>query len=111
MFPISILDDGDREFTIKLKRDYVDRYFRRSVYSGTPVSFDITINGDLIATVGSASYYEKWNLNSTNAQITKGGATVQNEKHLQEDIEIEPLWDGTNVDMTETIRGTLSTLK
>jgi tail tube protein len=108
--PIAILPDGRRSFSIKLHRDYVDRALYLKVLSGTPLSFDITINGDLVATVASVSYYEKWQLTSTNAQIKNAGANATTEKQLPEDVEIRPFYDGTNVDMSEVIVGTLSSL-
>lgn len=110
-YPAGILPDGTRSFGIKLKRDYVDRDLYLKMLSSTAVSFDITINGDFIATVSSVSYFEKWNLNSTNAQVLQAGADVPNDKQLPESIDIVPYWDGSSVDMTETLQGTLATLK
>lgn len=111
MWPLGILDDGDRAFSIKMKRDYFDRYFKLKNLSGTNVAFDATMHGGLIATVASVSYFEKAQFASTNAQVLKGGVNnVPNGKQLQEDIEIVPNWDGTNVDMTNVVRCTVSSL-
>lgn len=112
MWPIGLTDDVAREFSIRMKREYVDRYFNLKRLSGTPIAFDATLNGDLIATVASASYYAKAQFTSANAQVKKGGVSgVPNGQQLQEDIEIEPFWDGSIVDMTQVIRCSLSTLK
>lgn len=110
-YPIGILPDGNRSFSIKLKRDYTDRDLYLKMLSATAVSFNVTINGDFIATVSSVSYYEKWQLASTNAQVIVAGADIPNDKQLPESIDIVPFWDGSNSDLAETIVGTLETLK
>lgn len=110
-YPIGILPDGNRSFSIKLKRDYTDRDLYLKMLSATGVSFSIAINGDFIATVSSVSYYEKWLLSSTNAQVISAGADIPNDKQLPESIELVPYWDGTNSDLSESIICTLSTLK
>lgn len=110
-YPISLLPDGTRTFAIKLKRDYFDRDLYLKMLSSTSVSFNIVILGDLIATVASVSYYESYTLTSTNAQVVVAGADVPNDKQLPESAEIVPFWDGTNVDLTETIVCTLTSLK
>lgn len=109
-FPVGLLPDGNQEFDITINRDYVDRAFYLKMLSATNAAFDITINGDFIATVATVSYYEKHQFTSTNAQVIKGGANIPNDKQLPESIQIVPYWDGTNVDMSETVVGTLSSL-
>src|SRR5581483_1304196 len=109
-YPIGILPDGSRSFAIKIDRDYVDQDFYLKLLSATSIAFTITVNGDLVATVGASSYYEKHVLTSSNAQVIGAGADVPNDKQLPESIQIVPFWDGTNVELSETIQGTLATL-
>jgi hypothetical protein len=42
--------------------------------------------------------------------VTDAGADVPNEKQLPESIDIAPFWDGSTVEMQETIVCTVSTL-
>ena len=109
-YPLNILPDGTRTFAIKINRDYVDQDFFLKLLSASTATFDITINGDFIATVASVSYYEKYQLTSTNAQVVAAGADVPSDKQLPEAIDVVPYWDGSVVDMSETLVGTLATL-
>lgn len=112
LWPVGLVDDDARSISIRAKRKYIDRYFNLKRLSGTPIAFDAELNGDLIATVANVSYYERSKFTSANAQVKNGGVRgVDNSKSLDEEMEFEPFWDGTNADMNETHRGTLSALK
>lgn len=110
-YPIGLLPDGRRTFSIKLKRDYTDRNLYLKLLSSSNLSFDMTINGDFIATVSSVSYFEKWNMHSNNAQVLEAGADIPNEKQLPESITIVPSGQTGATDLSEVIQGTLATLK
>jgi hypothetical protein len=109
-YPYSMLRDGTREWSIKLMRDYTDRDLYLKMLSGEAAAFDCTIGGDKIATVSAVTYFEQWRLYSSNVQVTDAGADVPNEKQLPESIDIAPFWDGSTVEMQETIICTVSSL-
>lgn len=106
----SHLPDGNRKFTITIKRDYVTRALYLKLLSANAVAFDATLLGDVIATVANVTYREKLQFISTNAQVFKAGADPTSEKQLDEGVTIMPYYDGTNVDMSAVVRCTLATL-
>lgn len=112
-FPSAILPDGTRSWSIKIKKDYLatERALYLAMLSASSKTLDITINGDFIATVATVSYYEKHQFVSSKIQVIKAGSNVPNDKQLPEAIEIVPAWDGSNVELSETVRCTLATLK
>jgi hypothetical protein len=109
-YPTAMLRDGKRAFSISIQRDYVTRALYLKMLSANAVSFDATFNGDFIATVASASYFEKLQFASTNAQIFKAGGNPTSDKYLTEAVEVVPYFDGTNVDLSTVVRCTLATL-
>jgi len=103
-------DNGVRTWEIKLARRYQDRDFFKRMLNADVVPFVCNMNGDLIATVGGVSYYEQHKFDAANCQVIAGGADVTSDKQQDEQITLVPTWNGTVVELTETIRGTLATL-
>lgn len=104
-------DNGDRKWEISIVRNYQDRdFFKRILNSGDPAAFVLNMNGDLITTVGGVSYYEQHKMNAPNTQVIGAGSNVDSKGRLQETIKLEPTWNGTSVDLDETLRTTLATL-
>jgi hypothetical protein len=110
-FPIGLLYDGTRTFDISITKDYIERDFYLAMLSASPKTLDITINGDLIATVASVSYYEKHQFIAGAVQLLKGGANVPNDKQLPEVVQIVPARVGGVTELSEVVQGTLATLK
>lgn len=106
MYASSHLPDGNRQFSISIQRDYVTKSLYDKMISGAALAFDATLLGDYI----SGSYQEMAKFASVNAQVFKAGANPTSDKQLQESAEIVPYYDGTNPDMTITMRNTLATL-
>lgn len=103
-------DNGVRMWEIKLARRYQDRDFFKRMLSGDSAAFVCNMNGDLITTVAGVSYYEQHKMDAQNVQVLAGGTDVTSDKQLDEQITLAPYWNGSLVDLTETIRGTLPAL-
>jgi hypothetical protein len=106
-YPVDFLNDGTENWKITLTRKYTDRVAWDLLKSGAVAALDIQIQGDII---GATAFREQWRRQFPQVQIVDAGADPDKDGSLDETIQIEPSYDGTNAVCTETFNCTLATL-
>jgi hypothetical protein len=106
-FPFDYLNDGEENWKITLTRKYTDRVAWDLLKSGAVAALDMQIQGDQIS---STIYRELWRRNFAQVQIANAGADPDKSGSLDEQIVIEPSFDGSNALCVDTFNNTLATL-